>query len=376
MPEFVVKGGKALRLGYTTGSCATAAAAAAARMLLTQKAVEQSLIVLPGGREVVFSLEDVEFSSETASCSVIKDAGDDPDATDGMKIFAACSALPRGFELAGGEGVGVVTAGGLAVPQGEAAINPVPRKMILANLEKICAELGYQGGLRVVVSAPGGEDVARKTFNPRLGISGGISILGTTGIVEPMSRRAIVDTVKLLIDKQQLVDPENILITPGNYGRDFIGAGLGLDSGRAVKFSNFLGECLDYLVYKEFKNILLVGHLGKLVKVAGGVMDTHSAVADCRMEIFTAHAACAGASRATAQAVLDSKTAEEAVAVLRGAGLEGAVFAGLLEKIMFHLRYRLKDGPRIEVIVFSEGETVMTSAGAGTLARKFTGESA
>lgn len=377
MPDFVVKGGKALRLGYTTGSCATAAATAAARMLLTGEVVENVLITLPNGSQVVFDVEDIEVNPHAASCAVVKDAGDDPDVTDGMKICASCSRIEEGMELVAGEGVGTVTVSGLSVPRGEPAINPTPRRMILANLERVCASQDYTGGLRVVISAPEGQLIAHRTFNPRLGIYGGISILGTTGIVEPMSKKALMDTIKLLIDKQHLADPDSILITPGNYGKNHIENALGLDSGRVVKFSNFLGECLDYLAYKRFRNILLVGHLGKLVKVAGGIMETHSSMADCRMEIFTAHAACAGVGRRTSRVLLDCKTTEEAMGVLREANVEGAVLDSILERIMFHLHYRLRNvGPRIEVIVFSEGRTVMQSSGAENLARLFRGEKA
>ncbi len=372
MLEYAVKGGKALRRGYTTGSCAAAAAAAAAEMLLSGRRVGSVPIMLPNGRQVLFTVEDAELDAESASCSVIKDAGDDPDVTDGMKIVASCRKTAEGIRIVGGDGVGTVTADGLSVPRGEAAINPTPRRMIVAGLERICAVHDYAGGLQVVISAPGGDRIALKTFNPRLGIVGGISILGTTGIVEPMSKKALVDTVRLLIDKQKLADPDTILITPGNYGRRYLDEYLGLDADRAVKFSNFLGECLDYLVYKKFRTVLLVGHLGKMVKVAGGIMDTHSSTADCRMELFTAHAACAGAGPETARTLMACKTAEEALAVLRKAGLAEAVLESLLDRMLFHLRYRLKDdGPRIEVIVFSEGKTVMQSPGAETPAQHF-----
>lgn len=372
MSEFTVKGGKALRRGYTTGSCATAAAAAAAEMLLSGQGVQRVSITLPDGTWMTFVPEDIELDAESASCAIVKDAGDDPDVTDGMKIFARCHRTAEGIVLAGGEGVGTVTADGLSVPKGEAAINPTPRRMISENLKRICAAHGYTSGLRVEISAPGGDKIALRTFNPRLGIVGGISILGTTGIVEPMSKQALIDTNKLLIDKQKIVDPEAILITPGNFGKHFLNDVLGLDGDRAVKFSNFLGECLDYVAYRQFKKILLVGHLGKMVKVAGGIMDTHSSIADCRMEIFSAHAACVGADSETACTLMACKTVEEALEVLHRTGLAEAVLENILGRILFHLWYRLREhNPQIEVIVFSGDKLLMQSPGAETLVQYF-----
>lgn len=436
MSEYIVKGGRQLRFGYTTGSCATAAATAAAVMLFSQKPLEQILIALPQGEQVVFSLEQVSFTPHRAECAVMKDAGDDPDVTDGIRIVAVCEkfeqkscctsahASNNGFgdvagdkfdanngeitgeniagqagdwggatiAIEGGEGIGIVTMDGLPVPKGKAAINPVPHKMISSNVAAVCRKFGYAGGLRITLSAPEGEERARKTFNPRLGIMGGISILGTTGIVEPMSEKAMVDTVKLLLDKQKLLDSETVVIAPGNYGRSFVTEKLGIDSGRVVAYANFLGECLDYIGYKKFQRVLLVGHFGKLVKVAGCVMQTHSSVADGRMEIITAHAACAGADRAVVKKLMQCPTTDAAVALLEQGGLSKAVFASLLNKIMYHLGERLKRGvheadssdchgetrncpsvgggqqpPVIEVVVFSGDSVVMQSKGAEKL---------
>lgn len=195
--------------------------------------------------------------------------------------------------------------------------------------------------------------------------------MGTTGIVEPMSEKALVDTLKLTIDKRKLEDAENILITPGNYGKDYCAGVLELDIDKAVKFGNYLGECLDYVAYRQFRRVLLVGHVGKLVKVAGGVMQTHSSMADCRMELFAAHAALAGAKQAQTAAIMDCKTTDAVIALLDGWGLTEAVSSSLLDKIMEHLRYRLKGAVAVEVIVFSGERTLMQSAGAAALTVKF-----
>lgn len=156
-------------------------------------------------------------------------------------------------------------------------------------------------GLDVEISVPGGDEIAKKTYNPRLGIVGGISILGTSGVVDPMSEKALIDTIKVVVDRQHAKDPEHILIAPGNYGRDFCREELGLDIENAVPVSNYIGEALDYIRYKGFKKILFVGHTGKLIKTAAGIMNTHSSYADGRMEIIAVHSALWGAGQRNGQ---------------------------------------------------------------------------
>ncbi len=369
---FVVKNGKRLRCGYTTGSCATAAASAAAELLLGQLPVNSVSILLPGGEQAVFTVGDIAIAENAASCSVVKDAGDDPDVTDGIKIFAECFLGGEELMLSGGPGVGVATCRGLRCPEGEAAINPVPRRMIVENVAAVCQRHGYSQGMRIVISVPEGEAVAQKTFNPRIGIKGGISILGTTGIVEPMSEKALVDTIKVLVDKQQAANRENILVAPGNYGRDYCREQLGLDIAKAVKCSNFIGETVDYLVYKGFKRLLLVGHVGKLIKIAGGIMNTHSAVADCRMEILAAHAACLGGGQELAQGLLACLTTDQAIELLQEAGLCEAVFEQAMGKMLFHLRQRAKGALEIGAVMFgAERRLMYASPGAREIARFF-----
>lgn len=360
----MIKGGRELRLGYTTGSCATAAATAAVTMLFTQYPLCHISVILPQGEKVTFEIKDSIVGPLKASCAVIKDAGDDPDVTDGIAIVATCQLCEEGITLHAGKGVGTVRAEGLAVPQGSPAINPVPHKMIIENVRRVCEQFDYTGGVQVTIGAKGGETIAAKTFNPRLGIEGGISILGTTGRVEPMSERAIVDTIALLMDKQHIQDTERILLTPGNYGRTFSQNVLGMDMERAVKYGNYLGETLDYAVYKKFSHVLLVGHLGKLVKVAGGIMNTHSSMGDCRMEILAAHAACAGADTATVQDIMQCRTTDAALTILSLHGLDTAVFTSLLSKIQFYVQERVRGTLAIDIIVFSGESIVMKSAGA------------
>ena len=368
-----VKNGRELRCGYTTGSCATAAAAAAAQMLLSGKRVYTVSIEQPSGQCASFDIENAEIHEDWASCSVTKDAGDDPDVTNGLAIYAMVRyGANKEITLTAGVGIGVVTGAGLPCAPGEPAINPVPRKMILHNVRTVCEQQSYRGGLLVEISAPGGEEIAKQTFNPRLGIIGGISILGTTGIVEPMSEQALVKTIQICVRKAKSKDSARILLSPGNYGRDYCLRQLGVDLENGIKFSNFLGETLDYVVYEGFTEALLVGHIGKLVKVAGGIMNTHSSVADCRMEILAVHAALAGADRSTVAAIMDCKTTDAAIQILEETGLHEEVYASLLAKIQYHIAYRTKGRCRVELIIFStEDKLIVRTEGALALAECF-----
>ena len=374
-PEYLFRNGKMLRTGLTTGTCAAAAAVAAAGQLLTGHPAGRVEIRLPGGDPVRMDTLVCRMEGETAFCQVRKDGGDDPDVTTGTAIGARVSRISSGIELDGGEGVGRVTGPGLPCPPGEAAINPVPRKMIRENLESLCRDLGYTGGLQVIITAENGREVAKKTFNPRLGIEGGISILGTTGIVEPMSSRALTDTTNLLIDRYRLKSPDRILLTPGNYGQDFSRDFLGISREGAVQFSNFLGEALDYLVYRNYRELLLVGHAGKLVKVAGGIMNTHSSQADCRMEILAAHAALAGGDRTLIRNIMDCPTVPAALDFLRMARVEQEVYRTVLEKIREQVNYRTGGSLRTEVMLLTMEEGLLAATdGAAGLAERIRGD--
>ena len=271
MEEFIVKGGKKLRLGCTTGSCAAAAAKAAACLLLTGRPMEQATLVTPTGVRIALPVQTLQTAAGSVTCAVEKDQSDDPDVTRGALITATVSRTGgSGVTIDGGEGVGRVTKPGLDQPVGAAAINSVPRQMILEGVEEIRALADSRCGLRVEISVPGGEALAKKTFNPRLGILGGISILGTTGIVEPMSQRALIETIRVELRQRREGGAEYVLLTPGNYGSDFIRDGLGLDPAMAVQTSNFIGDALELCGELGFRGALLVGHVGKLVKLAGG----------------------------------------------------------------------------------------------------------
>ncbi|PWM57173.1 MAG: cobalamin biosynthesis protein CbiD [Subdoligranulum variabile] len=347
-------GQKRLRCGYTTGTCAALAAQGAARLLLESTAPAVLTLMTPKGWEVSVRPENCRRQGGEAFCSVRKDAGDDADVTDGLPVTAAVSKTETpGIVIEGGPGVGRVTRPGLDQPVGAAAINRVPRQMIRQQAEAVCQSAGYTGGLRVVISIEGGAEAARRTFNPNLGVEGGLSILGTSGIVEPMSEQAIVDTIELEI-RQCAARDARLLLTPGNYGTDFLHAqGWDARGVPVVKCSNFLGEALDCAAVEGIRQLVLVGHIGKLVKVAGGVMNTHSRYADCRMELFCAHAALCGADQAVCRALMQAATCDACIEILDRAHLREAVLASLLGAIQRHLEHRAAGALRIGAVLFS-----------------------
>ena len=323
MKEYVTVDGKELRLGYTTGSCAAAASKAAAIMLLTGKELQQIRLLTPKGIELELEVEDITTEKDAVSCAIRKDSGDDPDVTHGALVYSRVSFSDEpGVHIDGGIGVGRVTKPGLDQPVGNAAINSTPRRMIRENLEEVMEMTSYEGGLEVMISIPKGVELAKKTFNPRLGIEGGISVIGTTGIVEPMSEKALTDTIMVELRQKRELGYEYALLTPGNYGSDFIRDGLGLDPEWAVQTSNFIGDSIDMCVKLGFKGALLIGHIGKLVKIAGNMMNTHSKYGDCRMEILGSAAAAFGVKPETAEYILGCAACDEAVRVLREEGID------------------------------------------------------
>ncbi|MBQ7677079.1 MAG: cobalamin biosynthesis protein CbiD [Lachnospiraceae bacterium] len=439
--HYIRSGQQRLRLGYTTGTCAALAAKAATELLLTGRAPERISVMTGRGIEVTVPVErwgidgyadgyvDESHPSENgrpfasavverggtdiakarmrdrklrcARCSVIKDAGDDPDVTDGIEIVATVrkagngsadatgTALSGGAVAAnakdqndamrmapdalrgndrpertpvitidGGEGVGRVTKPGLDQPVGAAAINSAPRKQISEAVREICEACGFFGSLEVVISVPEGEAIAKKTFNPAIGVVGGISILGTSGIEYPMSEDAIIKSIEVELHQARQLS-ENVIITPGNYGEKCIEK-YGLNDGGipVVRFSGYLGEALDICVAEGFENVLLVSHIGKLVKTAGGIMNTHQRNADCRMELFTAHAAICGADTTVCKELMRQTTTDACIAVLdeaeqKSTSLRDRVIRSLMEAIDEHLNRRVDGKLKITAVMFS-----------------------
>ncbi|MBN7772395.1 cobalt-precorrin-5B (C(1))-methyltransferase CbiD [Clostridium aminobutyricum] len=351
------QGKKTLRKGYTTGTCAAAAAKASASLhfdeLLTQVNIQT-----PNATKLTLDILDCVKTQGKTSCAVKKDSGDDPDITNGILVYAEVeldSSQSQEIEILGGKGIGRVTLSGLACEVGQPAINPTPRKMIQQAVREVLDYYDYEGGAKVTISIPEGEELAKRTYNPRLGIEGGLSVLGTSGIVEPMSERALVDTIKVEMDVRKAAGAEYLVITPGNYGETFLKQQLTDQEIYSVKCSNFIGESLDYAQEKEFKGILFVGHIGKLVKVAGGIMNTHSKYADSRMEVLAAHAALCGGDQVLIKQIMNSITTDQAYELLleKGQNFLEAVMKSLLDKIDYHLENRIHHTMHIGAIMFS-----------------------
>ena len=378
-----------MRYGFTTGSCAAAAAKAAAYMLLFGTEKNTVEIKTPGGKVFKAEILNITRGEGFVSCAVEKDGGDDPDVTSGLLVFARVSFAEntprwepsahkdevvtsdheeRDITIDGGEGVGRVTRAGLDQPVGAAAINRVPRMMIKNEVEAVCRLADFCGALSVTISVPRGEEIAKKTFNPRLGIEGGISIIGTSGIVEPMSSKALIDTIRLELNVRRSAGADTAFITPGNYGLEHMKSTYGYDLENSVKCSNFIGDTIDILVELGFKNVLLTGHIGKLIKVSGGIMNTHSRESDARMELLAAFAGRYGIGEAGIRDILECVNTDEALRIIRDAGVLSDVMEYALLRILFHLERRAGGRLNIQCIIYSNelGE-LAKSAGADEL---------
>lgn len=362
LERYVYKNQKKMRCGYTTGTCACAAAKAAAYMLLSGREVKEIKVITPMGVSLTLPVIDIDIKEDKVICAIKKDSGDDPDVTNGIKIYAQVSYVKEdimrtintdGVIVDGGIGVGRVTKKGLKCAVGEAAINPVPLKMIKEAVAEAAESYSYEGSLKVIISAPKGVDIAKKTFNPNLGITGGISILGTTGIVEPMSEQALIDTIRTEI-KMHIAEGEKVLlIAPGNYGQDFLLNTLGIELKRSIKCSNYIGDTIDMVCDAGAEAMLLVGHIGKLVKLGAGIMNTHSKAADGRMEVLAACAIRAGAEADTARKILDCVTTEAALDILKKSDMLENTMKQLMIRIEDVLQRRSGGKIRIGAIVFS-----------------------
>ncbi len=365
MDEYVLKNGKKLRRGLTTGTCAAAAASAAAWDLLTGGERKEVTLRLPDGQNVSLPVRKLPcaFGTEYA---VTKDSGDDPDVTNGTEIRARAEFRQDnpengfreeeypGVQLLGGEGVGTVTKKGLEQKVGMPAINRIPRRMILSAVWEALQNSDREEEICITVSVPDGEALARRTFNPMLGVEGGISILGTTGIIEPMSEKAIVDTIALQIRQKKEEGQPLLVLVPGNYGRRYATRELGLPVSAVVLCSNYVGESLDLAVASGFERILLVGNLGKLIKVAAGIMNTHSRISDARWEIMAAHAGLHGADAPMLRQIRECATTDAMLELLTEWELRDKVMEGLLRSIGQHMEKRTGDDVLCGAVVFSE----------------------
>ena len=375
---------KELRKGFTTGSCGAAAAKAALYMLLTGSVKDEIEIITPGGAVFRTEVKDIFREGNRVRCAVVKDGGDDPDVTTGLHVTAEVRAEERGdgaleIQIEGGPGVGRVTLPGLDQPVGNAAINRVPRQMIEKELSEVAELLDFRGRIRVILSVPGGEAAAERTFNPRLGIEGGISILGTTGIVEPMSTRAILDTIRVELNQRKALGDRIAAVSPGNYGLNFMKETYGYDLNRSVKCSNYVGDTVDMVREMGFRGMLLTGHIGKLIKVSGGIMNTHSKEGDARMELLAAGVIRACGSTDTLRGILNCRVTEEALGIIQGESPEllRKSMDAVMDRILYYLRKRAGEELPVECILYSnEFGLLAASPGAMDMLEKLERESA
>ena len=353
LEEYVYRGAEKLRCGYTTGSCAAAAAKAAAEMIFTGHEVTGVKLMTPKGIMLDLDVVDAELNEGSASCAIVKDSGDDPDITNGIRVYSRVRLIPEGTVILGGEGVGVVTKAGLDRPVGDAAINTVPRRMISGAVAEIAEKYGYSGGLEVTVSIPQGVELAKKTFNPRMGIEGGISVIGTSGIVEPMSNTAVIETIRAEANIRRAAGQRNMLLTIGNYSEDFVQRELPFSLERSVTCSNFIGDAIDIGMELGFESILIVGHIGKLVKLGAGIMNTHSSWADGRMDVLVTCGVLAGADTDTLKRLPECATADAAMDILEEGGYLEKTADILSRRMDSYLRARVKDSIPIAALAFS-----------------------
>lgn len=366
MERFVYKNGKKLRYGYTTGSCATGATLAALLSIKNKEIIESVVIHTPKGWDISMATDIVSLSEDSAKVCVVKDSGDDPDITNGIKIYSNVSLRDDGIiNIYGGIGIGKVTRKGLSVEVGKSAINPVPMEMIKEVLLK---HLNDGEGADVEISCPEGVEIGKKTFNPRLGIEGGISIIGTTGIVEPMSLDALKDSIVIELKFLKENGYKKVIFSPGNYGRDQV-IKMKLDKTLLVKTSNFLGYMLEQASRLGFEKVLWVGHIGKMVKLAGGIYDSHSQNADGRMEVLTCHAALLGADKNLLEKIFNSITTDEAIGyIISSMGYD--IFDNLSNKIVEKSRHKF-DG-EVQALIFSKEYGILgCSEGYNLLEKEF-----
>jgi len=345
--------GKAYRKGYTTGSCATAAAKVAALMILRQQIIHQISIVTPSGVTLHLNVEEPLIHGNQATAAIRKDGGDDVDVTHGMLIYAQVKLRDDAhITITGGTGIGKVTQKGIGLPIGHSAINKTPLQTIEAAVREI---LGPERGADVVIFAPEGEERALRTYNSRLGIMGGISILGTTGIVTPMSEESWKRTLAIELEQKRENGLDKIIFVPGNHGERFVREQLQVDTQLVVTMSNFVGYMLQEAERLAFRHVVMVGHLGKLIKVAAGIFHTHSHIADGRMETLVTHLALAGAPNELLQQVYHCLTTEAAMELIAQAGYE-SVYDAIATKIVERVQQMLRYSPQpftCDVILFS-----------------------
>lgn len=350
---------RGMREGYTTGACATAAAKAATMGLLTGEVPATVTIHLPAGRDATFTLHQRRIEDGAVLCSVIKDAGDDPDVTHGAEICARVSRRDGpAIELVGGVGVGTVTRPGLGLAIGGPAINPVPRRMITAAVTEVAGDISVRG-LRVEISVPAGEELAKRTLNARLGIIGGISILGTTGIVKPWSTAAWRASVLQAVDVAAANGVSHIVLSTGGRSEQYAQALLShLPELAFVEMGEFTGQALRRAAARGIARATLAGMIGKFSKLAQGHMMTHVAGNQVDPTFLAELARAAGAGQAVAGQVATANTARHVQEIIAAAGCR-AFFGVLVQRVVAECRAVVRDALAVDAVLFDFDGTVL-----------------
>ena len=350
--DYALVNGKKLRYGFTTGSAATAAAKSAAEFLINGNYSENVEIILPTNEKLLIETKTLEIIDDYSICSIIKDAGDDPDITNGIEIFAKVRKIERNeIKIIGGIGVGKVTKKGLAIEIGDWAINPVPRQMIRENLSEYIKDKNF--GLEVEISVPNGEEIAKRTLNEKLGVIGGISILGTTGIVKPMSEEAFKKSLDVELEVLLAeIGKKEVIFSFGNYGKKYAIEKLGINEKEILITSNFIGYMLESAANKGVQSIKIIGNIGKVIKVAGGIFHTHNRVADGRLEILASNALLCGESTENLIKIMNSNTTEEAINYIENRDVFRLLSSKVKEKCESYIK-RCGKEIKVEVLIFS-----------------------
>ena len=307
---------KILRGGFTTGAASAAGVKAALIFFYTGEIVNEVEITALDGTILKIPVAKVERLGEKILVEVIKDAGDDPDITNGVSIFTTTKVIGEEIIFRAGVGVGKITKAGLQLPVGEPAINPGPRRLI----KNIAAEFNCKG-LEVEISIPAGVELAKKTLNPILGVEGGLSIIGTTGVLRPMSEEAFKNSLVPQIDVAKSAGFTALVFVPGKIG-ETLAKNFGLPEAAIIQTSNFIGFMLEQAAEKNIRQIILCGHLGKLIKVAAGIFHTHNRIADARLETLAAYSAAEGLKTSEVKKILSASTTEEAAEIISANNLE------------------------------------------------------
>ncbi len=345
--QYIYYNGKNLRRGYTTGSCAAAATGAAIYALYKGVKLKTFTLITPNDVEINIPIKSIEIYDDRVVCTVIKDGGDDIDATNGIEIIATVKKSNE-IRILAGEGIGIVTKRGLKVEVGKPAINPVPLKMIEKEISKFPPT-------EVTISVPNGLEISKKTFNSKLGIVGGISILGTTGIVEPMSEDAIKESLELELSVLKASGKSSVVFVMGSLGEKVAVNQLGVPKECICITSNYIGFMLDKALEFEFQKVLLIGHIGKFAKLSAGIFNTHNHIADARAEIITAYASTLGANIEVIKELMESVTAEHSAEILKKNNLE-QVFEIITNRAMQRCNDRTLGKIECGIVLFSNKE--------------------